>query len=100
MIFKAENILTMTVKLSHWVRACPGTGAACVTLSEQNANRAAPGSRSASRGVPALLLSSPPASGGSSSSGSPPPPPPGPPGAPPPHNAARARRFRPLSIAP
>ncbi|KAF9407960.1 hypothetical protein HW555_012191, partial [Spodoptera exigua] len=57
-------------------------------------------SRSASRGVPALLLSSPPASGGSSSSGSPPPPPPGPPGAPPPHNAARARRFRPLSIAP
>ncbi|XP_022824158.1 tau-tubulin kinase homolog Asator isoform X3 [Spodoptera litura] len=57
-------------------------------------------SRSASRGVPALLLSSPPASGGSSSSGSPPPAPAGPPGAPPPHNAARARRFRPLSIAP
>ncbi|XP_022824157.1 tau-tubulin kinase homolog Asator isoform X2 [Spodoptera litura] len=63
-------------------------------------SRAAPGSRSASRGVPALLLSSPPASGGSSSSGSPPPAPAGPPGAPPPHNAARARRFRPLSIAP
>nr|XP_049707166.1 tau-tubulin kinase homolog Asator isoform X14 [Helicoverpa armigera] len=61
-------------------------------------------SRSGSRGVPALLLPSPPASGGSSSSGSPPPagpaPPAGPPGAAPAHNAARARRFRPLSIAP
>ncbi|KAG6455634.1 hypothetical protein O3G_MSEX009321 [Manduca sexta] len=67
-------------------------------------------SRSASRGVPALLMSSPPQSGGecgSSSSGSPPPAPgpahapaPAPPAQPPPHNAARARRFRPLSIAP
>ncbi|XP_013176635.1 PREDICTED: tau-tubulin kinase 1 isoform X1 [Papilio xuthus] len=62
-------------------------------------------SRSGARGVPALLLASPPASGsaasgasGSSSSGSPPPAPP--PAAAPPHNAARARRFRPLSIAP
>ncbi|XP_049883692.1 tau-tubulin kinase homolog Asator isoform X2 [Pectinophora gossypiella] len=57
-------------------------------------------SRSGSRGVPALLMSSPPASGasgGSSSSGSPPP---APPHAPHHHNAARARRFRPLSIAP
>ncbi|KAJ8706424.1 hypothetical protein PYW08_011050 [Mythimna loreyi] len=58
-------------------------------------------SRSTSRGVPALLLSSPPASGGSSSSGSPPPGAPAAPPAPAPqHNAARARRFRPLSIAP
>lgn len=74
-------------------------------------------SRSGSRGVPALLMSSPPASGGSSSSASPPPPaptptapaaiaptapapPPSAPAAPHPHNAARARRFRPLSIAP
>ncbi|XP_045538416.1 tau-tubulin kinase 1 isoform X1 [Papilio machaon] len=62
-------------------------------------------SRSGARGVPALLLASPPASGsaasgasGSSSSGSPPPAPP--PATAPPHNAARARRFRPLSIAP
>ncbi|XP_052758103.1 tau-tubulin kinase homolog Asator [Galleria mellonella] len=85
-------------------------------------------SRSGSRGVPALLMSSPPPSGGSSSSGSPPPAPAaaaassassaspaaaassaaGGPAPPPPptlpananHNAARARRFRPLSIAP
>lgn len=62
-------------------------------------------SRSGSRGVPALLMSSPPASGGSSSSGSPPPgaagsPPVAPPSPAPQHNAARARRFRPLSIAP
>ncbi|XP_061727724.1 SH3 and multiple ankyrin repeat domains protein 1 [Cydia pomonella] len=69
-------------------------------------------SRSGSRGV--ALLASPPGSGASSPSASPPPAPgpaPGPPApgppAPPaapaepaPHNAARARRFRPLSIAP
>lgn len=50
------------------------------------------------RGVPALLLSSPPRSHASSSSSSPPP------NAPPAdsiqHNAARSRRFRPLSAAP
>ncbi|KAL0809436.1 hypothetical protein ABMA28_011615 [Loxostege sticticalis] len=57
-----------------------------------------PPTRSESRGVPSLLMSSPPASGGSSSSGSPPPAPAAPPVAH--HNAARARRFRPLSIAP
>ncbi|XP_028172100.1 serine/arginine repetitive matrix protein 1-like [Ostrinia furnacalis] len=56
-----------------------------------------PPTRSESRGVPSLLMSSPPASG-SSSSGSPPPAPRAP--AAPHHNAARARRFRPLSIAP
>ncbi|XP_063632524.1 nascent polypeptide-associated complex subunit alpha, muscle-specific form [Cydia splendana] len=73
-------------------------------------------SRSGSRGV--ALLSSPPGSGASSPSASPPPaPPPAPPAPPAPptpaapaapadpaplaaHNAARARRFRPLSIAP
>ncbi|XP_026734737.1 tau-tubulin kinase homolog Asator [Trichoplusia ni] len=55
-------------------------------------------SRSGSRGVPALLLGSPPGSGASSPSGSPPPA--APPAPPPHHNAARARRFRPLSIAP
>ncbi|CAG4948444.1 unnamed protein product [Parnassius apollo] len=62
-------------------------------------------SRSSARGVPALMLASPPGSGasgasGSSSSGSPPPAPPPAPPASAPHNAARARRFRPLSIAP
>ncbi|KAJ0183019.1 hypothetical protein K1T71_000995 [Dendrolimus kikuchii] len=57
-------------------------------------------SRSGSRGVPVLLMSSPPQSGGSSSSASPPPPPAPPPASNPHHNAARARRFRPLSIAP
>ncbi|XP_072948472.1 tau-tubulin kinase homolog Asator [Epargyreus clarus] len=61
-------------------------------------------SRSTGRGVGPALLTSPPASGasgasGSSSSGSPPPAPAPPPAAPS-HNAARARRFRPLSIAP
>ncbi|XP_063372206.1 nascent polypeptide-associated complex subunit alpha, muscle-specific form [Cydia amplana] len=59
-------------------------------------------SRSGSRGV--ALLPSPPGSGASSPSASPPPAPPAPappaPADPAPHNAARARRFRPLSIAP
>ncbi|GBP20203.1 hypothetical protein EVAR_82076_1 [Eumeta japonica] len=63
--------------------------------------------RCGGRGVPSLLMSSPPGSGASSSSCSPPPaataapaPPPAEPPPPGAHNAARARRFRPLSAAP